>query len=124
MPLYEYGCSACGRTSEISHRMSDPPAVDCPLCGRAVTNPLAHVCKVRTDFRKRLAERKRQQAKAAREKARAQRPQHDYHACRDPDCRRRTCTAYKEGYADGHRDGFEIGYAEGYAAGAAEARGR
>ncbi|HKY89664.1 MAG TPA: zinc ribbon domain-containing protein [Nevskiaceae bacterium] len=34
MPLYEYGCGACGKVSEISHRMSDPPAVDCPVCGK------------------------------------------------------------------------------------------
>lgn len=33
MPLYEYACSACGTTSEISHRMSDPAPVDCPACG-------------------------------------------------------------------------------------------
>jgi putative FmdB family regulatory protein len=34
MPLYEYGCSACGKVSEINHRMSDPPAVECPVCGK------------------------------------------------------------------------------------------
>ena len=33
MPLYEYGCSACGEVSEISHRISDPAPVECPLCG-------------------------------------------------------------------------------------------
>jgi putative FmdB family regulatory protein len=33
MPLYEYGCSACGTTSEISHRLSDPSPVECPRCG-------------------------------------------------------------------------------------------
>lgn len=34
MPIYEYFCSECGRQSEITHRMSDPPAKDCPLCGK------------------------------------------------------------------------------------------
>jgi len=33
MPLYEYGCAACGATSEINHRMSDPAPTDCPVCG-------------------------------------------------------------------------------------------
>jgi len=34
MPLYEYLCQACGQPSEISHRMSDPPATVCPKCGK------------------------------------------------------------------------------------------
>lgn len=34
MPLYEYACQACGASSEISHRMSDPPATICPHCGK------------------------------------------------------------------------------------------
>lgn len=33
MPLYEYGCGACGEVSEISHRLADPAPVDCPACG-------------------------------------------------------------------------------------------
>lgn len=33
MPLYEYGCSACGKVSEISHRLSEPSPTDCPECG-------------------------------------------------------------------------------------------
>ncbi len=33
MPLYEYSCAACGATSEINHRMSDPSPTDCPVCG-------------------------------------------------------------------------------------------
>ncbi len=34
MPIYEYFCTECGQQSEISHRMSDPPAKDCPACGK------------------------------------------------------------------------------------------
>ncbi len=34
MPLYEYLCSECGRLSEISHRISEPNARDCPVCGK------------------------------------------------------------------------------------------
>lgn len=40
MPLYEYGCSACGKVSEITHRMSDPPATDCPVCGKPALSKL------------------------------------------------------------------------------------
>ncbi|MGB0955398.1 MAG: FmdB family zinc ribbon protein [Panacagrimonas sp.] len=35
MPLYEYHCTACDVVSEISHRISAPPATDCPQCGEA-----------------------------------------------------------------------------------------
>ncbi|MDB5968132.1 MAG: zinc ribbon protein [Hydrocarboniphaga sp.] len=34
MPIYEYFCSACQTQSEISHRMSDPSATICPVCGK------------------------------------------------------------------------------------------
>ena len=40
MPLYEYQCGACGAESEISHRMSDPPAKDCPACGKPALTKL------------------------------------------------------------------------------------
>lgn len=33
MPLYEYGCSDCGKVSEISHRLSEPSPTHCPACG-------------------------------------------------------------------------------------------
>lgn len=35
MPIYEYTCKACGAESEISHKISDPPAKKCPVCGKA-----------------------------------------------------------------------------------------
>lgn len=34
MPIYEYFCTACQTQSEINHRMSDPPATICPVCGK------------------------------------------------------------------------------------------
>jgi len=34
MPIYEYFCNACQTQSEINHRMSDPPATICPVCGK------------------------------------------------------------------------------------------
>ncbi|MGH8506724.1 MAG: FmdB family zinc ribbon protein [Stenotrophobium sp.] len=34
MPIYDYYCQACGQQSEIMHKISDPPAKDCPHCGK------------------------------------------------------------------------------------------
>jgi hypothetical protein len=31
---------------------------------------------------------------------------HDYRWCRDPDCPRLACTAYRDGYQDGMDDAF------------------
>jgi hypothetical protein len=108
-------CGKCGKrySNPLTHvcynprghapRLQVKPRVtaDCPRCGKPVTNPLAHVCKIPSDFRKRLAEHKKQQAAARRQKARAEAPKHDYHSCRDDNCQRRACTAYREGFADG-----------------------
>lgn len=41
--------------------------------------------------------------------------------CRDRDCLRPLCVAYREGYEDGFGAGYGAGYSEGYAAGAASA---
>lgn len=35
MPIYEYTCKACGTESEITHKISDPPAKKCPKCGKS-----------------------------------------------------------------------------------------
>lgn len=34
MPIYEYHCQACGAETEVMHKISDPPARDCPECGK------------------------------------------------------------------------------------------
>ncbi|MEM8499458.1 MAG: zinc ribbon domain-containing protein [Pseudomonadota bacterium] len=34
MPIYEYQCQDCGHQMELIHKMSDPPATDCPACGK------------------------------------------------------------------------------------------
>jgi putative FmdB family regulatory protein len=36
MPIYEYRCDACGRTSEVIQAVNDPPLAACPHCGGAV----------------------------------------------------------------------------------------
>jgi putative FmdB family regulatory protein len=34
MPIYEYRCEACGHELEQMQKISDPPLVDCPVCGQ------------------------------------------------------------------------------------------
>ena len=100
-------------------------SVKCGTCGKRYANPLAHTCAPKSDFkkRKRAAERQqkreaaraRKQAAAERRKAAAaerrknaagkrpapaRRPAHDYRLCRDDECARHACRAYKDGVAD------------------------
>ncbi|HHX83695.1 MAG TPA: zinc ribbon domain-containing protein [Pseudomonadaceae bacterium] len=34
MPIYEYRCDACGAELEKLQKISDPPARECPECGK------------------------------------------------------------------------------------------
>ena len=34
MPIYEYRCGACGFEKDALQKLSDPPLVDCPQCGK------------------------------------------------------------------------------------------
>ena len=34
MPIYEYGCKACGFEQDILQKMSDAPLATCPNCGK------------------------------------------------------------------------------------------
>jgi putative FmdB family regulatory protein len=34
MPIYEYRCSACGFEKDALQKLSDPPLVECPSCGK------------------------------------------------------------------------------------------
>lgn len=33
MPLYQYGCTACGEQLERRQGFNDPPLTECPRCG-------------------------------------------------------------------------------------------
>ena len=35
MPIYEYRCSACGQLHEVLQKVTEPPLVECPSCGKA-----------------------------------------------------------------------------------------
>lgn len=32
MPIYEYECLKCGKTTEVMHKFSDPPLCECTHC--------------------------------------------------------------------------------------------
>lgn len=34
MPIYEYDCTACGKSIEKLQKLSDPPLTECPACGK------------------------------------------------------------------------------------------
>ncbi len=36
MPIYEYICSKCNKTSEVLQKISDKPLAKCPYCGGGV----------------------------------------------------------------------------------------
>ena len=46
MPLYEYECTACHRTTEKRQKFSDPEITDCPFCQgrleRVISAPAVH----------------------------------------------------------------------------------
>jgi hypothetical protein len=85
----------------------------CPKCRKPYGNPFTHTCTVRTDFKRRTTKAKKDAA-AAKRKARPQHPRPS--ACRDGDCKRAACQAYREGREDGFAEGYDEGFAEGIAA--------
>lgn len=80
----------------------------CGTCGKQVSNPFTHTCTVKGDFRKKLAASKRT-SRPGRKPRRVTvygadgkpRGTHLYTACRDMDCQRQACVAFREGYAAG-----------------------
>ena len=69
----------------------------CPECQK--TMPPFHVCVIRADFGRRAKDARRSRARKGAAAARKERRAHDYSTCRDPDCRRRACAAFREGQA-------------------------
>lgn len=41
MPIYEYSCTKCGKTTEAMQKMSDPPLKECPKCGGALAKMMS-----------------------------------------------------------------------------------
>jgi putative FmdB family regulatory protein len=42
MPIYEYGCHKCGKTTEITQKFSDQPLSRCPSCGGKVSKIMSN----------------------------------------------------------------------------------
>ncbi|HMK57306.1 MAG TPA: zinc ribbon domain-containing protein [Dissulfurispiraceae bacterium] len=42
MPIYEYGCTKCGKTHEIMQKFSDAPLSVCPDCGGKVKKMISN----------------------------------------------------------------------------------
>lgn len=85
--------------------------LSCGNCGKPLGNPLTHVCREKTDFKKR-------KAAAAKPKPQARTgTAHEYTTCDDDDCSKYPCRVYKQGLADGEVLGRQVGYAEGWAQG-------
>ena len=40
MPIYEYRCTECGRQTEALQKLSEPPLVTCPACGKPALQKL------------------------------------------------------------------------------------
>ena len=82
------------------------------------------VAEVRRHERARARERVAAARRAERARAPRGRPgqarprpqRHDYQNCRDADCQRTACEAYREGFADGTSAGFAAGQAAAAAA--------
>jgi hypothetical protein len=91
----------------------------------------ARIAEVRKTERARARERVAAARKTEREKAKARaakkrpassgpRPaRHEYASCRDADCERAACEAYRDGRATGYAEGEEAGYRAGYTDGSA-----
>jgi hypothetical protein len=127
-PIY---CGKCGKRRGLAHvcmvrraggrtQVKAPriTLATCPRCGREYANPFTHTCVRGTgDLKRRKAaaeraerKRKAEQLRQARRAERARRQatggpspsaQHRYQTCRDEDCQRRPCVAYRQGFEDG-----------------------
>jgi len=42
MPIYEYGCPKCGKTTEIMQKFTDQPLSRCPSCGGKVSKIISN----------------------------------------------------------------------------------
>ena len=127
-------CGRCGKprtglrhdcVSNSKRKATVKPAITfgtCGKCRKPIGNPLTHTCAPNSDFKRRKARAAKRAKAREREKARQKRQadKHDYQTCRDDDCPRSLCVAYKTGWKHGYREGFKDGYGAGYGAGHAD----
>jgi hypothetical protein len=80
----------------------------CGTCGKPLGNPFTHTCRPRPDFKRRAA-KARKDAAAAKRQARPEHPPPS--ACRDADCARAACVAFRDRRQYGYEEGFIDGQA-------------
>lgn len=125
-PQLNVMCGRCGQPRGLRHdcisnsrrNATFKPSFSfgkCPKCRKPYGNPLTHVCRPKSDFKRRKSKFEKQQRAASRKKRQTEK--HDYQACPDKDCPRPLCVAFKTGYRSGDQDGFERGWEAGYGAG-------
>ena len=90
----------------------------CETCKKPLGNPLTHVCKPKSDFKARKSRAAKQAKERERAKARKKRQaeQHPFESCRDDQCKRPQCVAYRTGWHQGEAAGFDAGFDAGLAA--------
>jgi hypothetical protein len=123
-------CGRCGKprtgirhdcVSSSSHKATLKPSITfgkCPTCKKTITNPLTHVCVVKGGFKRAKSKAAKQAKGRERAKARKKRQaeQHPFESCRDDQCKRPQCVAYRAGWHEGEAAGFESGFDAGIAA--------
>jgi hypothetical protein len=128
-PQLNVVCSRCGKPRGLTHTCFSnsrrtatiKPSISfgkCPTCRKPIGNPLTHVCAPKSDFKARKKRAAKQQKARDREKARKKRlaEQHPYESCRDDQCKRPMCVAYRTGWHEGETAGFDAGFQAGLAA--------
>lgn len=78
----------------------------CETCNRPVGNPFTHVCAPRSDFKRRRRAAAKREKDQARARASRKANKHEYQNCKDDDCKRSACLAYKTGWREGYQIGF------------------
>jgi hypothetical protein len=77
----------------------------------------AQIARLTARYEIRLTAAKARASQPHKSPPRPRRPPHEYQSCKDADCQRPVCVAFRQGYKDGYRDGYEDGYGQGYARG-------
>lgn len=83
----------------------------------------AQIARLKASHAAKLADARAKAKQPYSRPSKPRKPPHDYHSCRDDDCQRPICVAFKDGYRDGHRDGYRQGYDKGFPDGLASCPG-
>ena len=137
-PRLAITCGRCGKRADghparlrvatagaQGHAQTADHVREVPDVQEAITNPLTHVCMAKSGFKRAKSRAAKRAKERAREKARKKRQaeQHPFESCRDDQCKRPQCVAYRTGWHEGEAAGFESGFESGFSAGLAACPG-